>query len=222
MRPFLAQFSEPVWSGHVPSWADFITTTSVFRFSVHTAVFGQSYQLYGLNSFAVADATNTGIDSGLDKPVSDYVASVAYSPNRTYTFSVRGRFDEATGSANRLEAEARANYDRWSLSVLYGDYAPQAELGYLTRREGILTSASVKLAANWVVTGSARWDLVANQLNQYVIGFGYVDDCFVLAANYVTSYTYAVGTTPPTLSHAFMFQIGLRTIGTASFSENVP
>jgi LPS-assembly protein len=177
-----------------------------------TAVFGQSYQLYGLNSFAVADATNTGIDSGLDKPISDYVASVAYSPNRTYTFSVRGRFDEATGSANRLEAEARANYDRWSLSVLYGDYAPQAELGYLTRREGILTSASVKLAANWVVTGSARWDLVANQLNQYVIGFGYVDDCFVLAANYVTSYSYVAGNTPPTLSQSFMLQIGLRTL----------
>jgi hypothetical protein len=36
MRPFLAQFSEPVWSGHLPSWADFITTTSGLRFSVHT------------------------------------------------------------------------------------------------------------------------------------------------------------------------------------------
>jgi hypothetical protein len=40
MRPFLAQFSEPVWLGHLPSWADFITTTSGFRshvrFSVHT------------------------------------------------------------------------------------------------------------------------------------------------------------------------------------------
>jgi hypothetical protein len=36
MRPFLAQFSESVWSGHLPSWADFITTTPVFRFSVHT------------------------------------------------------------------------------------------------------------------------------------------------------------------------------------------
>src|ERR1700686_4452057 len=36
MRPFLAQFSEPVWSGRLPSWADFITTTPVFRFSVHT------------------------------------------------------------------------------------------------------------------------------------------------------------------------------------------
>jgi LPS-assembly protein len=181
-----------------------------------TAVFGQSYQLFGLNSFAVADATNTGIDSGLDKPVSDYVASLSYSPNRTYTFAVRGRFDEVTGSANRLEAEARANYDRWSLSVLYGDYAPQAELGYLTRREGVLTSASVKVANNWVVTGSARWDLVANQLNQYVIGAGYVDDCFVLAANYVTSYTYAAGSAPPTLSHAFLFQIGLRTLAQSS------
>jgi hypothetical protein len=25
-----------VWSGHLPSWADFITTTPVFRFSIHT------------------------------------------------------------------------------------------------------------------------------------------------------------------------------------------
>jgi LPS-assembly protein len=43
-----------------------------------------------------------------------------------------------------------------------------------------------------------------------------VDDCFVLAANYVTSYTYAAGTTPPVLSHAFMLQIGLRTIANSS------
>jgi LPS-assembly protein len=55
-----------------------------------------------------------------------------------------------------------------------------------------------------------------------VVGAGYVDDCFVLAANYVTSYSYATATSPPILGHAIMFQIGLRTIGTASFSENVP
>src|SRR5258708_39185336 len=36
MRPLLARFSEPVWSGHVPSWADFITTTPELKFSVHT------------------------------------------------------------------------------------------------------------------------------------------------------------------------------------------
>jgi LPS-assembly protein len=43
-----------------------------------------------------------------------------------------------------------------------------------------------------------------------------VDDCFVLAANYVTSYTYAAGSTPPVLNHAIMLQIGLRTLGSTS------
>jgi hypothetical protein len=35
MRPFLARFSEPVWSGHLASWADFITTTPEPQFSVY-------------------------------------------------------------------------------------------------------------------------------------------------------------------------------------------
>ena len=183
-------------------------------------VFGQSYQLFGLNSFAVADVTNTGVDSGLQNARSDYVASLAYSPNRTYTFSVRSRMDEATWNLNRFEAQGTANFDRWSVSLMYGNYAAQPELGYLTRREGVLASGSIKIASNWVVNGAARWDLEANKINQYVVGAGYVDDCFVLAANYVTSYTYTAGTTPPTLSHAFMFQIGLRTIAQSSLSNS--
>jgi LPS-assembly protein len=195
-------------------------TTQFDRGGSVTAVFGQSYQLFGLNSFAVADVTNTGLESGLDKPVSDYVASLSYSPNRTYTFSTRARFDEATGSAQRFEAEGRANYDRWSFSLMYGDYAAQPEIGYLIRREGILGSGSVKVAENWVLTGAARWDLVANQINQYVIGAGYVDDCFVFALNYVTAYSYATTTSAPILSHAFMLQIGLRTIANTSSSSS--
>jgi LPS-assembly protein len=191
-------------------------TTQFDKGGAVKVLFGQSYQLFGLNSFAVQDSTNTGLDSGLDKPRSDYVASVGYSPNRTYTFSVRGRFDEQTWNVERFEAEGRANFDRWSVSMIYGNYAPQPELGYLTRREGILTTASVKVASNWVVQGSARWDLEANKINQYVVGAGYVDDCFVLAANYVTSYSYSAGTSPPTLTHAFMFQLGLRTIANSS------
>jgi LPS-assembly protein len=187
-------------------------TTQFDRGGSVTAVFGQSYQLFGLNSFAVADVTNTALDSGLDKPASDYVASVSYSPNRTYTFSTRARFDELTGSVERFEAEGRANFDRFSVSLLYGDYAPQPDLGYLTRREGVLGTGSIKLATNWVLTGSARWDLVLNELNQYAIGAGYVDDCFVLAVNYVTSYSYATATSPPILNHSYLLQLGLRTI----------
>ncbi|SIO57213.1 LPS-assembly protein [Bradyrhizobium erythrophlei] len=191
-------------------------TTQFDRGGSVNVLFGQSYQLFGLNSFAVADMTNTGVDSGLQNSQSDYVARVNYSPNRTYTFSVRARMDQATWQVNRFEAEGRATFDRWSVSMIYGDYAAQPQLGYLTRREGILSSASVKVASNWVVSGSARWDLEANKINQYVVGAGYVDDCFVLAANYVTSYSYSAGSTPPVLSHAFMLQIGLRTIATSS------
>jgi len=107
-----------------------------------------------------------------------------------------------------------------SVSLMYGDYAPQPQLGYLTRREGLLGSGSIKLATNWVVTGAARWDLEANKINQYVIGAGYVDDCFVLAANYITSFNYSAGTTPPVLSHAFMLQIGLRTLANTATSAS--
>ena len=56
--------------------------------------------------------------------------------------------------------------------MIYGNYAAQPELGYLTRREGLLGSASIKVAANWVVSGAARWDLETNKLNQYIIGAG--------------------------------------------------
>ncbi|WP_244063506.1 LPS-assembly protein LptD [Bradyrhizobium sp. Ce-3] len=195
-------------------------TTQFDRGGSIKAMFGQSYQMFGMNSFAVADVTNTGVDSGLQNPRSDYVASLAYSPNRTYTFSVRTRMDEATWNINRFEATASANFDRWSVAVTYGDYAAQPELGYLTRREGILTSGSVKVASNWVVQGAARWDLEANKINQYAVGAGYVDDCFVLAANYVTSYTYQAGAQPPVLSHAIMFQIGLRTIAQTSTTSS--
>ncbi|CAL77119.1 putative Organic solvent tolerance protein OstA (ImpA) [Bradyrhizobium sp. ORS 278] len=191
-------------------------TTQFDRGGTINVLFGQSYHLFGLNSFAVQDMNNTGIGSGLDKTASDYVTRVDYSPNRTYTFSMRSRFDQQTLNVQRFEAEAKANFDRWSVALTYGNYAADPAIGYLNRREGILGSGSVKVAPNWVVTGAARWDLAANKINQYVIGAGYVDDCFVLAANYVTSYNYTTGVTTPVLSHAYMLQIGLRTLANSS------
>ena len=89
----------------------------------------------------VGDITNTGLESGLDKTVSDYVGRVTYQPNQVYSFTARGRFDQATFTPERLELESRANFDRWTLQVLYGDYAAQPLLGFLTRREGILAGA---------------------------------------------------------------------------------
>jgi LPS-assembly protein len=182
------------------------------------ALFGQSYQLFGTNSFAVGDTANTGLGSGLDKSVSDYVARVSYQPNSTYTFSTRFRFDQATLAVQRFEVEARANFDRWSLSTLYGQYAAQPELGFLKRREGILGTASVKLTRNWVANAALRYDIDASKFSQTQFGIGYIDDCLIVALNYVTNYTYSGN---PTQDHRFMLQLGLRTLGGSSLSQTV-
>jgi LPS-assembly protein len=176
------------------------------------ALFGQSYQLYGLNSYSVADITNTGLDSGLNTNVSDYVGRISYQPNSTYMFLARARFDEQTLAMDRLELETRANFDRWGVNFLYGDYAAQPDLGFLERREGFLAGASYKLTANWVVLGSAGYDLIAHQFNQTRVGVGYVDDCLMLAVNYITGYAYN-GTATPVQNTGVTFQMSLRTLG---------
>jgi LPS-assembly protein len=182
------------------------------------ALFGQSYQLFGTNSFAVADPTNTGLDSGLETRRSDYVARLSYQPDRIYSLSTRYRFDEDTFALRRFEVEGRANYDRWSLSALYGNYDAQPLLGFLTRREGVLGSVNVKLTQNWVVQTAARYDIDAEKFDQTRIGVGYVDDCLILGLNYITNYTYSGN---PTADHRVMLQLSLRTLGETGTSFGV-
>jgi LPS-assembly protein len=202
--------------------AGFQYTAQVNRAGSFNVLFGQSYQIYGLNSYSAMDLTNTGLESGLDKTFSDYVGRVMYQPNQVYSFIARGRFssggfdpgighDVSAFTPQRLEFEARANFDRWTLQLMYGDYAPQPEIGFLNRREEILTGASVKLTQNWVVLGSVRYDLAVNQFDQTRFGIGYTDDCLLISLNYLTSYVYTGNT--PTPNNTFMLQLSLRTLG---------
>ena len=193
-------------------------TAQANRGGFFNILFGQSYQLFGLNSFAVGDATNTGIASGLDTARSDYVARVAFQPDKTYTFTTRYRFDEDNFAVRRFEAESRANFDRWIVSLLYGRYAAQPQLGFLTDRQGILGSLSYKFNANWIGTTALRYDLEGNQIQQYQVGVGYIDDCFILALNYITDYGYSGN---PTIDHRIMLQMSLRTLGNTGVSQTV-
>ena len=189
-------------------------TAQVNRAGSLNVLFGQSYALFGQNSFQAPDITNTGLESGLDKTVSDYVGRITYQPNQVYSFTARGRFDEATFTPERLEFESRANFDRWTLQVLYGDYAAQPLLGFLTRREGILAGASFKLTENWIALGSARYDIANDQIDQSRLGIGYVDDCFMLSVNWLTGYTYtAITNSTPVRDSTVMLQFSLRTLG---------
>ncbi|HZP78074.1 MAG TPA: LPS-assembly protein LptD [Pseudolabrys sp.] len=182
------------------------------------ALFGESYQLFGQNSFAQGGTTNTGIDSGLDTRRSDYVARASYQPDRIFTYTTRFRFDRDNWTVRRFEAEARANVGRWSGSLMYGDYDAQPDLGFLYRRQGILGTGQIKIDTNWVVLGGARYDIEAGKFDQTRIGFGYVDDCLIFALNYITSYTYSGN---PVADHRVMLQMSLRTIGGTSISQPV-
>ena len=180
-------------------------------------LFGQSYQLFGQNSFAQASTTNTGLDSGLDTRASDYVARASYQPNSTYKLTSRFRFAENDFTLQRAEYEVSANFNRWSTSLLYGDYAAQPLIGYNDRRQGFLGTASVKLDANWILRGSALYDVRQNQFTSNMIGLAYMDDCFILGLNYVTSYTYGSGAA--VLNHTVMLQLSLRTLGGTTVSQ---
>jgi LPS-assembly protein len=181
------------------------------------ALFGQSYQLFGQNSFAIADTVNTGLSSGLAKPRSDYVARVAYQPDNIYSVISRFLIDEDTFAVRRVEVEGRANFDRWQLMALYGNYDAQPEIGFLTRRQGVTGQVTFKFTQNWSVLASARYDLEAKQFNQTRVGLGYIDDCFAISLNYITDYNY-VGTT--TTDNKVLLVVNLRTIGGSSFSQS--
>lgn len=180
------------------------------------AVFGQSYQLFGLNSYAVGDMANTGIDSGLETPRSDYVARMTFKPNSTFTFNSRFRFDEATFSTKRLELESRVNFERWSASVTYGQYDAQPSAGLLLPREGILPSATFKITPNWTVNASALYSLDTGRLNTASFGVGYIDECIAINAIYQENYGYRGDIVP---NRVFLLSVSLRTLGSTSLTQ---
>jgi LPS-assembly protein len=181
-------------------------------------LFGQSYQLFGVNSFAVPDPTNTGLNSGLDTDQSDYVARAAYRPNSMFNFVSRFRFDHSDMDLRRFELESTTAVNRWTLSLLYGNYDAQPALGFLRRREGIAGTAQVKLTTNWNLLASARYDLDEGKMSGTTLGIGYVDDCLIVALNYLTNYSYVGG---QQADHLVMLQIALRTIGSTSAAQTV-
>jgi LPS-assembly protein len=69
-----------------------------------------------------------------------------------------------------------------------------------------------------MASAAIRYDLDAHKVDQTVFGVGYIDDCFILALNYITSYGYSGN---PTTDHRLMLQMSLRTLGSTAVSQTV-
>ena len=156
------------------------------------ALFGQSYQLFGQNSFAQGGTTNTGLDSGLDTtPLRLCGALLLSAEQHLYlhlALPLRQRhISPCGGSSSRPAPSSTAGTSRCSTATM--PRSPNSASSTAARASS--APASVKLDANWVLLGAARYDINAGKFDQTRLGLGYIDDCLILAVNYITSYTYS-------------------------------
>jgi LPS-assembly protein len=202
--------------------------TSDFNNGGHAKIVGgESIQLYGNNSFQMADAANTGLESGLDKKYSNFVAGETVTPFSSdwLTLTSKQQFDNTTFGLTRLDAIAAVNFKGLSTSVDYARYDAQPELGWLYKREGIVTNATYKFYDHWDIHGSVVLDMSRHLYDvpgehtalfdptTYGFGVTYSDECTTLKVDYSNTYSQPVALTPVTRDQTILVQLTLRTLG---------
>jgi LPS-assembly protein len=100
--------------------------------------------------------------------------------------------------------------------VTYGNYDPQPDLGFLTQREGISTTGRLKLTQNWNLLGSALYDLDQQKIVATNLGVGFINDCLIVALNYIRGYSYTAGLQD---TQTVMLQVQFRTLGGLGTSQ---
>ena len=199
-------------------------------------VAGQSIQVAGQNSYTLFDVANTGLDSGLDKTLSNFVAGETLQPFSTpITLISKQQFDSATLQLQRFDAIAKASFAGVTGSVDYALYAAQPALGWEFPREGLTGNLGYKFQDHWSFDGSLILDMsrhyydAAGQTTPifypvgYSLGVGYKDECTTLTVRYSSTlsapaaYPAFVGGpvvyNPTVRNQTLMIQLVLRTLG---------
>ncbi len=173
------------------------------------AIFGQSYQLGGENSFDAPDLVNVGAYSGLQTTKSDYVGLVGFNSPSGFSGSLSGRFDEQTFEVRRAEVKAAYSSTPISLSAKYAFIQAQPLYGFTTDRHEVTLGASTHLNQNWRLFGTGTYDLETNVLVNDGVGFAYNDSCFT----YIMTYSQTRDTVTKELSQNIGFNLSFRTLG---------
>ncbi|WP_287064407.1 LPS-assembly protein LptD [Mesorhizobium sp.] len=173
------------------------------------ALFGQSYQLDGQNSFAAPDMVNVGEDSGLETASSDYVGLVGFNSPGGLSGSVSGRFDEQSFEIRRTEVKAAYSGLPVSFSAKYAFIQAQPLYGFTTDRHEVTLGASAQLAENWRVFGTGTYDLEQSVLVKDGVGFAYSDDCFT----YLMTFSESRDLSTKEVSQNIGFNLSFRTLG---------
>ncbi len=199
-------------------------------------VAGQSIQVAGQNSYTLFDVANTGLDSGLDRTVSNFVAGETLQPfSAPISLISKQQFDSATLQLKRFDGIAKASFAGLTGSVDYALYAAQPQLGWEYPREGLTGKLGYMFQDHWSLQGSLLLDMsrhyydTAGQTTPifypvgYSLGFGYKDECTTLTVRYSSNLSapaaypvYAGGPVvynPAVRNQTLMIQLVLRTLG---------
>ena len=173
------------------------------------ALFGQSYQLGGQNSFAAPDLVNVGAYSGLQTPTSDYVGLVGFNSPNGFSGSLSGRFDEQSFEIRRAEVKAAYSGLPVSLSAKYAFIQAQPLYGFTTDRHEVTLGASTHLNENWRIFGTGTYDLQQSVLVKDGVGFAYNDSCFT----YLMTFSESRDSVTKEVSQNVGFNLSFRTLG---------
>jgi LPS-assembly protein len=200
-------------------------TANIHRFGMVNVLVGQSYQMFGQNSFAqtgFTDAAGNAVgptaNSGLEERASDYVARIYFQPTGRFSFVNRYRFDKDDLSIRRMEAEVRSKWDRLTLGTIYARYEAQPMIGFIERRHAIYQTAAFQFHDYWSISGGVRYDLEGGKIDLGTFGLTYADECFAITASYIADYTNTVSAQSV---HKFVLRVNLRTLGETGFKQNL-
>ena len=155
-------------------------------------LFGQSYSLFGANSFA--DRRHHQYRPR-QRPRYPAIRLCGARCRTSPTAPTRSRRASAstttTSTCSGSSWKPRANFDRWNVSRALRRLCRPARARLPGPAPGHPGHRLGQADANWVLLGAARYDINAGKFDQTRIGLGYVDDCLILALNYITNYTYS-------------------------------
>ena len=202
-------------------------------------VAGQSVQLSGQNSYTLADAANTGLESGLDKTWSNFVAGETLQlTSAPLTLGLKQQFDSENLGLTRFDAIISGRWGGFEGSFDYANYAAQPLLGWAFPREGLISKAKYKFANGVTVVAGLTLDMSRHYYDsnygslfyptQYNVGVGYeANNCTTINIAYNSTLSVPLSTTPgvpaaPALrDQSLLFQISLRTLGDIKGSAGV-
>lgn len=147
-------------------------------------VFGQSFHLAGLNSFATTDLVNAGANSGLESDRSDYVGMFGVST--PFGLSVTGnvRLDKNDFTPERTGATVAYTSEEFTGSVTYTHISSQPIYADNTNTNEVQGSTAIAINDNWSVFGAAAWDMDNNIVSKRSAGFSYTNECLVFSLTY--------------------------------------